>query len=357
MLFTPGPTEIEKEIRELASTPLPYFRGQEYCDVILEITESLKYLFQTRNTPLIITSSGTGVMEMAILNLLDAGDSVIVVNCGTFGQKWTAMCRAFDVNVREITPDLGKLPDLDEINDAITDDTRAVLVTAHETSTGLLNDIEGIGRITDAKNILLIVDGVSSIGADHFRMDEWRCDCAMVSSQKALACMPGLSFIAFSSKAWETIPGIKRNRCYFDAEEYMNNIGRGMVPYTPAMNVSFQIKKRLDMIRETGLDHYIRHHHTRANAFRKKILSFGDFSLFAERQSNSLTSIKLPDHCSMSGVVSYIREKYDWYIAPNPTHDESYLRISHMGDISIENLLLLADRIKEACLFIRNKGV
>lgn len=356
MLFTPGPTEIEKEIRDLASEPLPYFRGTDYCNTIIELTEDLQYLFQTENTPLTITSSGSGVMEMAILNLLNAGDNVAVINCGTFGRKWTEMCHAFDVQVREIKPALGKLPRLDDINNAITADTKAVLVTAHETSTGLLNDIESIGKIARAKNILMIVDGVSSIGADTFQMDEWHCDCAMVSSQKALACLPGISFIAFSRRAWETISKVTRNRYYFDAREYMNNISRGMLPYTPAMNVSFQVKKRLEIIREVGLERYIENHLAKANSFREKMLSFGHFSLFAERQSNSLTSINLPDGCSMSEIISYIREKYGWFIAPNPTHDESYLRISHMGDISNANLMILADRIEEACHFIRKNN-
>lgn len=356
MLFTPGPTEIEKEIRDLASMPLIYFRGQDYCNIISDLTENLRYLFQTRSTPLTITASGSGVMEMAITNLLNPGDRVVVVNCGTFGRKWTEMCYAFDVKVTEVTPALGRLPDLDEIADAITAETRAVLVTAHETSTGLLNDIENIGKITSQKNVLLIVDAVSSIGADTFQMDEWHCDCAMVSSQKALACMPGLSFIAFSDRAWKTIPEIQRDRYYFDALEYMNNIGRGMLPYTPAMNVSMQVQRRLEMIRQSGLEKQIESHLAKADAFRKRMLSSGHFSLFAERQSNSLTSFYLPEGCSMSDVITYIREKYAWYIAPNPTHDERYVRVSHMGNLTVGNLLELADKIEEACRFIQGQN-
>jgi len=202
----------------------------------------------------------------------------------------------------------------------------------------------------------LIVDAVSSIGADYFLMDEWNCDCAVVSSQKALACMPGLSFIVFSERAWEVIPTIKRHRYYFDAEEYMKNIQRGMIPYTPAMNVTFQVHERLKRIRKTGISTYIDNHIAKANAFRDRILNSGQFALFAERQSNALTSIRLPEYSSMSGIIKYIREKYNWYIAPNPTHDKRYLRVSHMGDISIENMLELVDKIEEACRFLKKEN-
>ena len=356
MLFTPGPTEIEQSIRDIASMRLPYFRGQAYTEMMLELTENLKYLFQTQSTPLTLTSSGSGVMEMALLNLLDPGEKVVVLNCGTFGSKWVTMCRAFGIVPHEIMPGLGKTPDLEELKNSIADDIKAVLVTAHETSTGLLNDVKEIGRITRAKGVLLIVDAVSSIGADQFLMDEWNCDCAVVSSQKALSCMPGISFIAFSEHAWKVVPKVRRHRYYFDAEEYMKNILRGMVPYTPAMNVTFQVHERLKRIRQSGLAAYIDKHIAKANAFRERILDSGEFALFAERQSNALTSLSLPVGCSMSGVIKFIREKYDWYVAPNPTHDERYLRVSHMGDITIDNLLELVDKIEEACRYLREKN-
>ena len=349
MLFTPGPTEIEPELRKIAEQPLPYFRHPVYSDMILELTDGLKYIFQTEQTPLILTCSGSGVMEMAIQNLTDAQDKVVVLNCGTFGQKWVDMCQAFGLDVVEIKVPYGQLPDLNYLEDALKDDIKALFVTAHETSTGLLNDIEAIGEIAHRKECLFIVDAVSSIGADEFYMDSWHCDCAIVSSQKALACIPGISSIVFSDKAWEVIPTVKRHRYYFDAVEYATNATRGMLPYTPAMNVTFMLYERINRIKEMGLDKYLAQYHEKAQVFREKITEKKRFSLFAQRMSNSLTSIILPDNCRMIDVVKSIKEQYDWYVAPNPTQDQSYLRISHMGDLSIDNLILLAERIEYAC--------
>lgn len=354
MLFTPGPTEIEPEIRAIAEKELPYFRAPVYSDMILELTEGFKMILQTKQRPLILTSSGSGVMEMAIQNLTNIEDKVVVLNCGTFGQKWVDMCQAFGLNVVNIKIPYGQLPDLSIIDNAITNDVKALFVTAHETSTGLLNDIEKIAEITQRKDVLYIVDGVSSIGADEFYMDKWHCDCAIVSSQKALACIPGISSIVFSEKAWDIIPLIKRHRYYFDAVEYDKNATRGMLPYTPAMNVTYMLLERFKRIEAMGLDQYILQHKEKAEAFRNKINEQGNFPLYTQRETNSLTTICLPEGIATLEVIKYIKENYGDYIAPNPTGENNYLRISHMGNLTIDNLLLLADRVKKSCIKISN---
>ena len=145
MLFAPGPVEMEKDICDIASLQsLPYFRGQEFAETVISVTENVKYLFQTKNTPLTITASGTGVMEMAITNLLNSGDKVVIVNGGNFGQKWVDMCRAFGVNVEQLKVALGKSPDLDLLCQMLKSDVKALLINMHETSTGYLYDIEQI---------------------------------------------------------------------------------------------------------------------------------------------------------------------------------------------------------------------
>lgn len=353
MLFTPGPTMIEKQVRDIAARQMPYFRDESYTSMVSELTENAKYLFQTKNTPLTITASGSGVMEMAILNLLNVGDEVVVLNCGTFGTKWVTMCRAFGVKVREIVVPLGQVPDLNVLNESLKGSIKALLVTAHETSTGLLNDIEAIGQLSHKKDLLFIVDAVSSIGADVFRMDDWHCDCAVVSSQKALACMPGMSFIAFSEKAWTVIPSVKQQRYYFDAEEYKANISRGMLPYTPMIGVTYQLDYRLKQIRAMGLDSFVLKHRSRAEVFRNRMLTNGGFSVFAERSSNAMTSLKLPEYCNMRDIIAYIKERYACHLAPNPTGDSSYLRVSHMGDLAETDLLLLAERLEQAAVFFK----
>lgn len=349
MLFSPGPTEIEHNIREIGAASMPYFRDAEYTELILDLAEQMKYLFDTRQTPLLITASGSGTMEMAIQNLTSPGDRVVVLNGGDFGKKWVDMCRAFGLEVVEIKIDYGQDPDFDLIEEALSPRVSALFATAHETSTGYLFDIASLGQLAKDRDLLFVVDAVSSIGADEFHMDDWNCDCTFVSSQKALACMPGLSIIAFSEKAQRLMRVVQRHRYYFDAEEYLANSVRGMIPYTPAMIATLQLRERMKGIREIGIPEYIERHAAKAKVFRERMLAVDGFSQFPQRHTNSMTAVNLPEGCSMQEIVEYVKTQYQWFIAPNSTQVQSYLRISHMGALTETNLKLMADRIEEAC--------
>lgn len=348
MLFSPGPTEIEMEMRQLIALPMPYFRAQEYATQILALSEDFRYLLGSSQTPLILTASGTGTMEMAIQNLTEPGERVVTLNGGTFGHKWTVMCRAFGLEVEEVVFELGHDADMQRVEDALKRGVRALFTTAHETSTGQLYDSAALARLAAEYGALTIVDAVSSIGADPFEMREWGVDCTFVSSQKALACAPGISVIAFSEAAEERLNKVKRHRCYFDARDYLNNAARGIIPFTPALPVTLQLRERLRRIRAMGLERWIELHTKRAEAFRHRILANTGFGQFAQRPTRSMSAISLPPGASMSGIVAHIYERYGWYLAPNPTQVESYIRVSHMGALSVSDLELMADRIVEA---------
>lgn len=349
LLLAPGPVPISAELAEIARIAHPpYFRGEVFARMMLDLTADLRLLFRTSATPLTVTSSGTGLMEMAIVNLLDPGERVVVINGGNFGRKWVRMCRSFGVEVAEFPVPLGRSPDLEALAAAIPDDARALLVNAHETSTGLLYDLRGIGEIARRRDLLYIVDGVSAIGADEYRMDEWGIDCSMVSTQKALGCMPGLGFIAFSERARRVIPTVKRQRCYFDAADYETNLPRGMVPFTPAVYAILQIRKQLETIKNIGIDGFVERHRRLAQAFREAVLADPRFGLLPERPSNAITAVTLPPGVGATRLVRHFQREHDWWFATNPTGNEDFLRVSHMGDLDAGLMREVAARIHRA---------
>lgn len=318
-------------------------------ELVRELTKDAQYLLDTSGVLLILTASGSGVMEMAVQNLTEPGDSVVTINGGSWGQKWTEICKAYELDVQEMKVPLGQHPNMTELESLLQRGAKALFVTAHETSTGYLFDCAELGALAKKYDALFIVDAMSSIGADNFPMDAWECACVVTSSGKALACMPGVSFIAFSERAMELSEQNKRPKHYFDAVVYKRNSVRGMLPYTPAVVATLQLSERLRQIRASGRQAYINGHRQKAEAFRERILSYEGFSLFPLRSSNSMTCVNLPPDCQMSAVIKDLASRYGWYLAPNPTGVESYLRVSHMGDLSVEVLATLADRIKESC--------
>lgn len=349
LLLAPGPVPISQELAAIAQvTHSPYFRGEVFAKLMLDLTDDLRMIFRTRATPLTVTASGTGLMEMAIVNLLNPGERVLVVNGGNFGRKWVEMCRHFRVEVSEFRVPLGRSPDLDALSQSIPRAARALLVNAHETSTGYLYDLQRIGAIARERGLLFIVDGVSSIGADEYRMDEWGIDCSMVSTQKALGCMPGLGFIAFSERAREVIPTVRQPRCYFDALDYEKNLPRGMVPFTPAVYAILQIRQQLLNIRETGIDGFVARHQRLSHVFREELLADSRFGQFPERSSNAITAVTLPPGVAATRLVRHFRQERDWWFATNPTGNEDFLRVSHMGDLDAGQMREVATAIRNA---------
>jgi aspartate aminotransferase-like enzyme len=359
MLLAPGPVEMEEDICRIGATAsLPYFRGAKFAETVRTVSEMVKELFQTSSLPLPITSSGTGLMEMAVTNLLDPGDAVVVINGGAFGQKWVDICESFGIEVVQCATGLGKSPDLNLIREKLKADIKAVLVNMHETSTGYLFDIETLGSVVRKSGALFIVDGVSAIGADPFHMDEWNVDCAFVSTQKALALLPGLGYIAFGQRALERMRTIKRRRYYFDAPSYITNMQRGMTPFTPAMVSILQMERRMEQITGMGLDRWIALHTRRARFFRDRLSeSSQGYTLFPERSSNALTAVVLPQDIRSDAVIAFMREKYDWWFAPAPTAlSNRYLRVSHMGNVDESEMGQAVEKLSEAVKAIRTGG-
>jgi len=339
LLLSPGPVETPPHIRAIGAEPLAYFRGNIFAQEMIDLTEDMKYLFQTKSTPITLASSGSGAMEMSLVNLFEEGDTVIVINGGSFGKKWVTMCNAYRLNVIELELEYGMLPDLQQIEDALKrPEVKGLLVNMHETSTGVLYDIEAMGEITHTHNKLFVVDGISSIGADEFRMDDWHCDCTMVSSNKALACMPGLSFIVFSDKALEVVKKNTRPKYYFDALDYLNNIPRGMTPFTPAMNIIMQVKATMQDIKNMGIEAYNNKHTKLATTLRDLIDSTDGYEIFGQRKSNALSTIKLPSNLNNREVIEYFKEELNIEIAPAPITRTDLLRVSHMGDLNASHM-------------------
>ena len=359
MLFAPGPVEMEEEICRVAAMPsLPYFRGAEFAEIVKSVSQDVKYLLQTGSTPLPVTASGTGLMEMSVVNLLDPGDTAVVINGGAFGQKWVDICEAYGVRTIECKAELGRDPDLNQLSDLITSQVKAVLINMHETSTGHLYDISAISSLISQSDALFVVDGVSSIGADPFEMDAWGIDCAFVSTQKALALLPGLGYIAFSERALERMSRITRQRYYFDVRPYLLNMPRGMTPFTPAMACILQMQKRMMQIKTIGLEQWIQKHTALASFFRLRLLeTSSEFAIFPDRSSNALTSVRLPDDIPSEDVIAYLRDRYNWWFAPAPTRMASkYLRVSHMGNVDGKTMGEVVTKLAEAIGALHSRG-
>jgi len=345
-LFTPGPVTMEEHILAIGAQQLPYNRTDNFSQITYEILEGLSYIFQTSASVAILTGSGTAAMEAAVLNFLDTSDNVLIVNGGTFGERWCKLCEVHKVPFTELTLDAGKNVDLEELSKCLSSENfTAMLINAHETSTGQLYDIKSISQIAQSFGLFTILDAISTICADQFLMDEWGIDVAILSSQKALALPPGLSFVAMNIAALARLKETKPKTLYLNLQHYLTNQERGQLPYTPGIGLLLQLHRRLLDIKAATLSETILQHKKRADLFRNGIKDC-PFQILSARPSNAMTALWCKDSNAIK-IAQMLRDIYNVEVASNGGNLQHHVfRVSHMGAQSDADITELISRLK-----------
>lgn len=332
-LLSPGPTPIPDEVLAVAAQPIIHHRTPEFSKIFMEVSEGLKYVFSTKEEVYILTSSGTGAMEAAVVNTLSPGDKVIAVNGGKFGERWGNICRAYGVDVKEIVLEWGDDFTKEQLEAELKTNpgVKAVFATLSETSSGALFDIQGFGEVVSKTEAILVVDGISGIGATRCPMDEWKVDVFVSGSQKSFMIPPGLAYIALSSKAWKMVEKAKLPRFYFDLKKAKKNLENKTTPWTPAISLIIQQKKALDIIKTMGLEKILEHHRILGETTRAGVKALG-LELLAKKPGNILTAIKVPAGLDGVKLVKTMQSKYLAYIAGGQDpYKGKIFRIAHLG--------------------------
>jgi aspartate aminotransferase-like enzyme len=332
-LFTPGPTPVPEETLLELARPVTYHRSAEAKAILAEVTEDLKYVFQTAQPVFTLTSSGTGGMEAAVSNTVAAGEKVILCTAGRWGERWRGILKAFSANIVTVEVPYGKAVTADMLATALTahPDTKVVFTTLSETSTGVGHDLEAFGKIVAKTDALLAVDGISGLGAMECRMDAWNLDVVVTGSQKALMMPPGLAFVAASAKAWAKIDATPVRGFYFDLRRYRKSLAESDTPFTPGNTLIKAQRVSLKRIRAEGIENLWARHSRIAAACRAGVRAMG-LTVFAEQPNSALTVIKVPDGVDGTAALKALEKKYGYKLADGQDALKGHIwRLSHMG--------------------------
>lgn len=348
-LFTVGPVDMYEETRRIGGEPIPYFRTDEFSQVMFDIEEKfLSLLKAPADSKLItLTASGTGAMEAAVLNCLSDKDKVLVIEGGSFGKRFAQICQLHNIPYDSLVLEFGDVLSKERLDAYDNKGYTALLVNIHETSVGQLYDYKMLGEFCKGNNMYYIVDAISSFLADELNMEESGMDVVITASQKALALPPGLSFVAVSPRMLKDRVEKLPVRCmYFDFKDYLLNMQRGQTPFTPAVGIVYQLKQRIDDIYARGVESEIAHHRELANAFRAMCKTAGipvvDFP-----KSNALTTIEFPEKNALE-VFKIMKEKYDKMLTPSGGEvGKMVLRVGHLGECKISDYEELITELKE----------
>ncbi len=332
-LLSPGPTPIPESVLSVAAEPIIHHRTPEFSKIFMEVTAGIQRVFETREDVYILTSSGTGAMETAIINTLSPGDRVLTINAGKFGERWGNICKAYGVANKDIVLEWGSDFTKEQLAGELNADPgiKAVFATLSETSTGAVYDIKGYGEVVSRTGAILVVDGISGLGATPCPMDEWNIDVLVTGSQKSFMIPPGLAYIAFSKKAWKLVETSKLPKYYFDIKKCKKNLEKKTTPWTPGITLVIQQKKALDIINGMGLPKLFEHHRILGDATRAGVRAIG-LELLARHPGNIVTAVKVPAGVDGVQLVKTMQSKYMAYIsgAQDPNKGK-FFRIAHLG--------------------------
>jgi aspartate aminotransferase-like enzyme len=341
-LRIPGPTPIPQEILNTLSRQMINHRGPEFAEIIKRITELLKEMFQTKGDIFLLTCSGTGGMEAAIVNTLSPGDRVLSASNGAFGDRFADIAEMFGARVERLTFEWGTAVDPEEVRKSLSNnpDVKAVLVTHNETSTGVTNDLGAIAGVVKGAGKLLLVDAISSMSSVDIPVDEWGCDIVLSGSQKGWMVPPGLVFASVSAAAWKAYETAKMPRFYWDLGKSREYRKKWENPWTPALSIVFALNTALDIMNKEGIPNIFARHARLGKATRDGVKALG-LSLFADEKyaSNTVTAVKAPEGFNGNDLRKVIKSKYGVEMAGGQQSlDGKIFRIGHLGYVSDEDI-------------------
>jgi len=341
-LRIPGPTPCPDEVLKSMSRQMINHRGPEFAQILSDVTAKLKQLFQTKGDVFLLTGSGTGGLEAAIVNTLSPGDRVLSVSIGVFGERFAAIAQQFGAEIIHLRFEWGKAADVDAIRKALQAESKikAVLVTHNETSTGTTNDLKAISSVVKEFDKLLLVDAISSLGSIDLPVDDWHCDVTVTGSQKGWMVPPGLAMVAVSQEAWQAHTKAKMPRFYWDFAKAKSYLEKGQTPWTPAISVVFALSVSLDMMLKEGLPNIVARHARIAQMTRNGVKALG-LSLFAKEShaSNTVTAIAASDGLDTKKMLKILREEHRVILAGGQQRlDGKIFRIGHLGWVTEDDI-------------------
>ncbi len=350
LLLSPGPTPVPPDILKALGEPLFHHRTPQYQKLFQGVSEGLKRVFKTRHPVYTFAASGTGAMEASLINFHSPGDTILVVDAGKFGERFWKIAKAFGLQVEILKYEYGKTVRVEDIEATLqkNPNIKSICLQLCETSTGVAFDLETIGKRLKNKSALLIVDAISGLAADRLETDAWGMDLVISGSQKGLMLPPGLAFLSVSPKAAERMKQAKLPRFYFDLRLYEKSLTDWDTPFTPAISLVVGLKKALARIEDEGLYPMFKRSEQLARYTREQLRRLG-FQLFAERPSNGVTAVTVPEGVDGEELVESIRTKEGITLAGGQGEMKGkVIRMAHMGFIRKKDIDLGLAALKRA---------
>jgi serine---pyruvate transaminase len=336
-LMTAGPTPLPPAVSQVMAEPMLYHRAPAFIEVYARALERLKGVFGTEGEVLMFAASGSGAMESAVANLVRPGEPALVASCGKFGERWAELCDAYGARTIHFQAGWGNKVEPQELDRELEQNPDVVLVlsTLSETSTGVVNDVQGLTEVAHRRGALIAIDAVSGLGTVPLPQDQWGVDVVVAGSQKALMSPPGLAFASPNEAALRRAAESPGRRYYFDWQRTVDGQRQDPPdsPFTPAVGLVRALDVALGLIEKEGLEQVYERHRLLGRATRQAARAL-DLELFGpeDENANVVTAIRLPESIDGAQVPTLMRDRFGVTIAGGQGKLKGKIaRIAHCG--------------------------
>ncbi len=340
LLLTPGPVTAPSNVLKQLSKPMIHHRSQKFVNILKETKTLLKIIFQTKQDVIILNSSGTGAMSSALLNTLSPRDTVLVLSAGKFGERWIEMAKAYKLKVISLKAPWGKAISVQKTHDLLSKNPqiKAVLAQVCETSTGVSHPIKELANLTRKKSdTLFIVDAISALGTMDIKMDQWGIDVMIGGSQKSFCLPAGMSFIAFSKKAWKFNEKAQLPVYYFDLKKERKAQVKGQTAFSSNVSSIRALHSFLLPLKKKDSLKKMIQKSEKLSRFTLRFCKITGLDVLAD--SACLTSIALPKHIDGIKLKKQIEKDYQVFLGGGQGQLKGrIIRVGHLGAISLKDL-------------------
>lgn len=344
LVMIPGPTNVDPSVLRALAKPTSSHVSSSFAALFGCVLENLKKVMKTSGDIFVISGSGTLAMEMAVANVVEPADKVLVVSNGYFGDRFMDVALRFTDRSEKLSFEWGRAADARKIGEKLDqEDYKAVIVVHVDTSTGVANDVREISRVVKDHGALFILDTVCSLGGMDVRVDEWAIDICLSGSQKALAVPPGLAVLSAGKEALDARAKRRTNvqSYYMDFENWLP-VMKDPSKYfaTPPVNMIYGLAESLDMILNEGLERRFARHAAIGKAVRSALSKIG-LRIVAEedRRADTMTAAYYPSHMDDEAFRSNMAAKHGVVVAGGLGQLKGKIfRVGHMGNVSRNDL-------------------
>jgi len=353
-LRIPGPTALPPTVREAGGRQMVNHRGEEFKALLKRVEAGMKPYFGTEHDVIMLTCAGTGALEAAVVNTLSPGDPILAVTMGAFGDRFAKVAEVYGAAVTKLEVEWGKAAEPIAVREAAgaIPGLKAVLLTHNETSTGVTSDIGALAAAIRevAPDALILVDGISALGAVPFAMDEWGLDLVVTGSQKAWMSAPGMAMAAVGPRAWKAGETARMPRFYLDLKRHRDTQVNGETPWTPAVAVMYQVDEGIRLMDAEGEGVFTRHEACQAMT-RAGLRAIG-FELLAEDAvaSKTVTAAWIPVSLDWKLFNAGLKRRGLVLAGGQGKLKGKIFRLGHLGSVTTDDILAAIGVLEAAAI-------